>query len=746
MNDALQRRNETAPEPQASATTRAAPALPAVSAPSRATQLEYEAILANASIGIALTRERRFFVCNPRFAEMFGWSREELLGQSGELIYPSPESFESLGVIAVPILAAGGRLDVEWELRRRDGNRILCRVVAKAIDPQQTQQGTVWIIEDITAQRRQDAELEQVLREQHMIFDNATVGISFVRQRVYQRCNRRLEAMFGFAPGELLGKQTRVTYPGCDAYESAGRRIYAALAAPDGYTSELQFQRKDGSLFWCKLIGRAIDPLRPDEGSIWIYDDVSDEHAARAALAASNDELERKVEKRTRELTERTNELSLALQKLEQEVGERRIAEERARHLADHDPLTNLPNRRLLEDRLSQALALNRRNRGHAAVMYVDLDRFKAVNDAHGHSVGDALLKEVAARLVGQLRDVDTICRIGGDEFIVVLPELKRPADAAGVAQKLIDRLAEPVSVGGLELEVSSSAGISVFPEDGTDAETLIRNADAALYYAKDSGRACYKFFTEEMNATASHRVTLEAELRCAPANGELRLHFQPVVELASGIGMGHEALLRWRHPSRGLLEPGEFLGATSDAALLAQIDEWVLREACRQAARRPGAGFVAVNVSLRQFSDSRLVDQLARALREAELPPGRLEIEISESIAMRQPDVAAALLAKIAALGVGVVLDRFGSAQSSLSSLRRFPLWRLKVDRSIISQLPGSRENRDIVAASVGIGRALGIAIGAVGVESEAQRAVLADCGCEFIQGTLSGAPIEWT
>jgi diguanylate cyclase (GGDEF)-like protein/PAS domain S-box-containing protein len=632
VNDAVQRRTEPVTEPEAAARG-AAPALPSVTAPSRASQLEYEAILTNASIGIALTRERRFFMCNPRFAEMFGWTREELIGQSGEIIYPSRESFESLGVIAVPILAAGDKLDVEWELRRRDGAQILCRIVAKAIDPQRTQQGTVWIFEDITAQRRQAAKLEQLLHEQ----------------------------------------------------------------------------------------------------------------------LASKDELERKVQERTleltertRELTERERELSLTLQQLEQEVRERRLAEERAQHLADHDALTNLPNRRLLEDRLSQALALNRRNRGHAAVMYVDLDRFKAVNDAHGHAVGDALLKEVAARLVGQLRDVDTICRIGGDEFIIVLPELKRTADAAGVAQKLIDRLAEPFQVDGIDLEVSSSAGISVFPDDGADAETLIRNADAALYYAKDSGRACYRFFTEEMNATASLRITLESELRRASTERELALHFQPVTELTSGIVMGHEALLRWKHPERGLLEPGDFLGVSADAALLAQIDQWVLNEVCRQAARRV-EGFVSVNISARQFSDSRLVEQLGRALRDAGLSPGRLEVEIAESIAMRQPDVTAPLLGRISALGVGIVLDRFGSAQSSLASLRQFPIWRLKIDRSIIAQLPASRESRDIVAATVGIGRALGIAIGAVGVENEAQLATLADCGCEFIQGTLSGAPVEW-
>src|SRR5205085_575434 len=370
----------------------------------RYSQLEYEALLANASIGIAFTRERRFFLTNPKFAEMFGYGPDELVGQPGEVVYPGRESYAALGQIAAPTLAAGRQLDVEWEVRRKDGSTFLCRLVAKAIDAANTQSGTVWIVEDITERRRQADEVSRLVREQQAILDNATVGISFVRNRTYQRCNKRLEQMFGYGPGELIGQSTEGIYCTRDEFERDAA-WYEEMRHGHAVTAEREYRRKDGSTFWCKLVGKAIEPAQPRAGSIWIYDDVSAEHAARESLEASRDALERAVAQRTAELQE---------------------AKARAQHLADHDALTALPNRRLLEDRLRQALALSQRNRKQTAVIFIDLDRFKPINDSLGHAVGDVLLKEVSRRLVRQLREGDTICRIGGDEFVVVLPEVKR--------------------------------------------------------------------------------------------------------------------------------------------------------------------------------------------------------------------------------------------------------------------------------------------------------------------------------
>ena len=952
----------------------------------RDAQLEYKAILANASIGIAFTRERKFTLCNPRFAEMLGWKPEELIGQPGDVVYPSRESYEALGQIAIPALAAGKQLDVEWELRRKDGSTFLCRMIAKAISATDTQRGTVWIVEDITgrkrhadevarllreqeaildtasigicfvrdrrivrcnrrmeemyghapgemngkptaityaeasdhaeaeksyaemargqththvmqarrrdgtlfweratgravdpsdsargtvwllediteqkraeeevqrllaeqqalannvvvgiafvrdckvlrcnrryeelfglepgevvgastrhayftddeyermspayaeldagrthisehwlrrkdgsgfwcrmsgraleagspakgyawlfedvtARKRADSEIQRVLHEQELTLDNATVGIAFLRERVFQRCNPRLEEMFGYEPGTLAGTATAELFLTPEEHEAAGSAMFARLAAGQSYIDERMLRRKDASRFWCKVVVKALDAAHPEEGAIAIFDDVSAERAARRELEASRDALEVAV-------PQRTEELQAANQRLQAEIADRRQAETRAQHLADRDALTGLPNRRLLEDRLTQALAASQRNRRQTAVMFVDLDRFKAINDSLGHATGDIVLREVAERLKQQLRVVDTTCRMGGDdEFVVVLPEIKRSSDAAHVAAKILETVAQPIRVEDRELNLTPSIGISVFPDDGRDAETLIRNADAAMYHAKETGRANYQFFTEQMNQAASRRIALESELRRAVQAGEMRVWYQPMVELAGGRTAAHEALLRWQHPQRGVLAPAEFLQIAEDTGMIVRLGEWLLGEACRW------VGFigaerglpVSVNLSQRQFSDPKLVDMLARALKEAGLPPALLELEIAEPTVMQNVDHALATLAKLRALGVTLAIDGFGAAYSSLIGLRQLPVQKLKLDRSLAAEV--HREGRAIVSGIVGLAHALGPKVTAVGVEKEAQKQALAECGCDYAQGLLTGAPAD--
>jgi diguanylate cyclase (GGDEF)-like protein len=436
--------------------------------------------------------------------------------------------------------------------------------------------------------------------------------------------------------------------------------------------------------------------------------------------------------------------LQEANQRLQDEIGDRRQAETRAKHLADHDALTGLPNRRLLEDRLTQALALSQRNREQTAVMFVDLDRFKVINDSLGHSAGDMVLKEVSERLVKQLRVVDTICRMGGDEFVVVLPEIRRSTDAASVAAKILETVAQPFIVEGRELHITPSVGISVFPDDGRDAETLIRNADAAMYHAKETGRANYQFFTEQMNQSASRRVALENDLRQAVLKGEMRAYYQPIVEAGTGRVAAHEALLRWQHPSRGVIMPGEFIQIAEDTGLILRLGEWILGEACRWGTfigvERGLA--VCVDLSLRQFHDPRLVEMVAQALKESGLPPKLLELEVSEPALMQNTDLALTVLRKLRELGVRVAIDGFGAAYSSLVGLRRLPVNTLKIDRSLVGE--AHKDGRSIIAGIVGLAHALELKVTAVGVESEAQKAVLAACGCDYLQGFLTGEPAD--
>jgi len=583
----------------------------------RFTQLEYEAVLTNASVGIAFTRDRKFFLCNPKFAEMFGWKPEELIGQEGEVIYPSRESFEELGRIAVPVLSAGRRLELEWELRRRDGKLFPCHVIAKAINENSLQQGTVWIAQDITDRQRQREDLERALREQEAILNATSIGIAFVRDRKIARSNRRFEELFGYDTGQLAGQDASVLAISIDDFDQFRADTMPRLATGETVTTERKARRKDGTEFWCKITGRAVDPQMAEQGAIWICDDISEQRAARESADAARAHLERAVH-------ERTTALQSMNHVLEAEIGERKLAELRAQYLADHDSLTNLPNRRLLEDRLTQALALSERNRKQTAVMFIDLDRFKAVNDSAGHAAGDAVLKEVSQRLAKQLRTGDTICRIGGDEFVVVLPQFTRLSDIAHVSQKIIETVSQPVNFNDQDLSVSPSIGISIFPDDGRDAETLIRNADAAMYHAKETGRANYQFFTEQMNLAATRRVQLENDLRSSLQNQELRMFYQPVVELATGKVVGYEGLLRWQHHSRGLISPAEFIQLAEDTGLILRIGDWVLGAVCRWGALNPLAKdlSVGVNLSARQFADPKLADIVKRALEDSGLPP----------------------------------------------------------------------------------------------------------------------------
>jgi diguanylate cyclase (GGDEF)-like protein/PAS domain S-box-containing protein len=689
---------------------------------------EQELILDNATVGIAFVRDRVIQRCNRYLEEMVGAVPGELVGRGSEVLFAERDDWERAGSLAYMTTAPGETHDAEWRFKRRDGTTFRCRTRGRRIDVGDEIQEWIWSFEDVTIEREADQRLQRALAEQELILDNATVGISFIRNRTYQRCNPRFEQMFGYGPGELIGQSTRAIY--CSPEEHERDAVwYEEMAEGRTVTAERQYRRKDGTSFWCKLVGKAIDPMHPRTGAIWIYDDVSAEHEARESLQASRDALERAVAERTAELE---------------------VAKARAQHLADHDALTGLPNRRLLEDRLRQALALSHRNRKQTAVMFIDLDRFKPINDSLGHAVGDVLLREVSQRLVNQLREGDTICRIGGDEFVVVLPEVKRSSDVAQVAQKVIEQVSYPVGVEERELAVTCSIGIAVFPDDGRDAETLIRNADAAMYHAKELGRASYQFFTEQMNQAASRRLALETDLRRALGRDELRVHYQRIVDARSGRVTGHEALVRWQHPERGLVPPAEFIQIAEESGLILRIGQWVLREACRWntfigAHSREGGGLqVAVNLSPRQFNDPKLAEVVAQALRETGLPPRLLELEITESLAMQHTDITLSALKRLKKLGVSIAIDDFGTGYSSLAYLRRFPVDKIKIDRIFVADAPEDREQGAIVSAIVALAHALDIEVIGEGVENEAQQEFLRRCGCDYIQGYLVGRPSD--
>ena len=416
-------------------------------------------------------------------------------------------------------------------------------------------------------------------------------------------------------------------------------------------------------------------------------------------------------------------------------------------HLAHHDALTNLPNRMLMQDRLSQAIEVARRQRRQLAVMFMDLDRFKHINDSLGHAVGDQLLQSVAQRLVACVRHSDTVSRQGGDEFLLLLPYIEHADDATLSAQKMLTALAAPHQIGGSDLHVSVSIGISVYPDDGQDAQTLIKCADTAMYYAKENGRNNFKFFEPDMNTRAVQRQSIESSLRQALDRQEFVLHYQPKINLLSGTIVGAEALIRWQHPQRGLLSPGEFVPIAEDSGLIRPIGRWVLREACRQARTWLQADLppitVAVNTSTLELCAEDFLENLRAILEETQIEPHYLELELTESVLMRDAELTGSLLQSIADLGVKLAIDNFGTGYSSLSYLSRFPIDTLKIDKSFVNRMNGNPDDANIVSAVISMGMSLRQRVIAEGVETPEQHASLLALHCDEGQGYYFGRPV---
>ena len=415
--------------------------------------------------------------------------------------------------------------------------------------------------------------------------------------------------------------------------------------------------------------------------------------------------------------------------------------------MAHFDALTGLPNRILFKERLSASLSMARRNEWQLALLFIDLDRFKVINDTLGHSVGDELLRLAAKRLRVVVRESDTVSRLGGDEFAIILPDLPSVDDAASVARKLVDALEQPFYLAGQDLFVSASIGITLFPDDTEDVDALIRNADAAMYRAKDAGRNTYEFYRAEMNQRAREMLALELDLRQALVRREFELHYQPKVSLTTGTMVGAEALIRWRSPQRGLVSPIDFIPLLEETGLIVPVGAWVLQEACRQAAAWHAGGqdhlTVAVNLSGRQLDDAALVSTVRDALTDSNLPARALELELTESMLMRDAPAVESLLEELRRMGLALSVDDFGTGYSSLAYLKRFPLDTLKVDRSFIRDITADPDDASITRAVIHMAHELSLKVVAEGVETADQLAMLSASGCDQIQGYYFSRPL---
>ena len=439
------------------------------------------------------------------------------------------------------------------------------------------------------------------------------------------------------------------------------------------------------------------------------------------------------------------------------DITERKLAEERIRHLAHHDELTGLPNRSLIRDRLEQTVAHARRNGGHLALAFIDLDGFKLVNDGLGHNAGDELLKVIGQRMQACLRLDDTLGRLGGDEFVILLPDVAdSPLAVSPVLERVRQAVMQPVPIGDQTVQVSASMGVAMYPRDGDDPTTLMMNADVAMYRAKDLGSNNFQFYAREMNERLEAKLLLLEGLRRAmdatlagrdDAAGGFYLLYQPKVDLRSGRIFGVEALVRWRHPERGMVAPAEFIGLAEQSGLIVELGEWVVRSACRQARAWRDAGLdpltVSVNVSARQFEETHLVERVAGAVRDAGLPPQALELEVTESLLMRDLSQALARMGQLKAMGVSLSIDDFGTGYSSLSALKSFPIGTLKIDKSFMRDLAHSPDDQAIALAVISLAHRLHLRVIAEGVETEAQRDFLRAHDCDEMQGYLFSPPV---
>ena len=424
----------------------------------------------------------------------------------------------------------------------------------------------------------------------------------------------------------------------------------------------------------------------------------------------------------------------------------RKRAEERAQFLANYDVLTGLPNRFLMQDRLTQAVAQAHRNRLRVAVMHIDLDRFKVVNETLGHYVGDALLKQAAERIRKSTREGDTVARVGGDEFTIVFPNVTSLQALSTTAEKILSDLAKPFPSDGQELFVSASIGLSLYPDDAATVDEIIKHSDAAMYSAKHLGRNNFQFFTTDLNQEVQERMLIEGGLRTAIQRDELSLLYQPKIDLATRQVYGAEALLRWVHPKLGMISPARFVPVAEEAGLVGQIGEWVLRTACRQIREWQDAGFalqVAVNVSARQFQQYDVAELVMGIMNETGALPENLELELTESAVMHDAETSIVTLERLAALGAQIAIDDFGTGYSSLSYLKRLPLDVLKIDQSFVRDISSDPNDAAIVRAIITLARSLGIKVIAEGVENEAQLAFLNAYGCQYAQGYLFGEPL---
>jgi diguanylate cyclase (GGDEF)-like protein/PAS domain S-box-containing protein len=647
---------------------------------------------------------------NPVAETTTGWRQEEakgiavseimtLLTESSRTIVENPiqktlRNHTVTGMDCATLLVAKSGIELPID----DG-------AAPIFDEKGTLLGAVLVFRDITTRRQMENQLRESEERFHSAFDLAAIGMALVAvDGCFLQVNSSLCKIFGHSEEQLLKSNLHMLTDDDDHNEVLEGYLHQLLAdALPAFQIELECRHKIvGKRVW-SLLSASLVRNAADEPQYFIIQI--------------------------------------------QDITDRKYAEQQLFYIANHDPLTGLLNRTQFHDRFAKTLSSIRRRETKLALMFLDLDRFKLINDTLGHRLGDLLLQGVSERLKTSIRSQDILARLGGDEFIVLLSDINLIADIARIAQKTIDILLEPFTIEGNDIVITASIGISVYPDDGENSQILLTNADTAMYLAKERGKNSYQFYTAEMTAKSLERMTIERGLRHALTNHELLLHYQPQINPSSGRAVSVEALVRWQHPDWGLVNPDRFIGVAEETGLIVPIGIWVLRTACLQAkAWQENDGpftLVAVNLSPRQFLENDLFETIKGVLAETGLKPSSLELEITESAVMQDPERTLHILQQLQELGVRLSIDDFGTGYSSLTYLRRFPMHNVKIDRSFVQNIPSDEDSMTLVRAIIVLAHELKLSVTAEGVETKEQLTFLKSLHCDLLQGYLFSRPV---
>jgi diguanylate cyclase (GGDEF)-like protein/PAS domain S-box-containing protein len=672
----------------------------------RESEERFRRVFEDGQVGMALVgHDLRFVEVNESLARLHGYTCDELVTHHiSEITHPDDVGLD-LGLSTKLFAGEIPSYQIEKRHIAKSGETRWVNLIASALRPGPGGPShAIWMIEDIGFRKTAERALREAKELFASAFDHAPIGIALMSlEGRLLEVNRALCRMTGYAPEELLGTDMRsLAHP--DDIEAQQAYLEQALSGQIiSYQVEQRYRHADGRLIWVLV-------------SVSLVKDSEDEP------------------------------LHFILQA--EDVTERRLAEDQLVHRSLHDPLTALPNRMLFLDRLKQSLGRESRSPGSVAVMFLDLDHFKVINDSLGHEAGDEVLRAMAARLQASVRPGDTVSRFGGDEFVILCEDILDERQVTVIADRLAATVSAPIALASGDVVLTTSAGVAIAATSTEKPEDLIRDADAALYRAKDRGRARHEIFDPAMRVRAVKRMQIERELRQAIDHGDLRLHYQPIVRLADGRITGVEALVRWQHPQRGLVPPNEFISVAEETGLIEPMGSWVLREACGHLRSWPSVGpggsplVLAVNVSARELARYGFADRIAATLEEAGVPPRTVCLEITETVLIEAARSALSSLDELRKLGVVFAIDDFGTGYSSLTYLKRFEVDSLKLDRSFVHGLGEDPEDSAIVSAVVALAHALDLTIVAEGVESEGQRTQLQDLGCDQAQGYYFARP----